>query len=68
MTIEDFMTYKIVCHLLRNSLPFLRHSSMNTRVFYKTTKAGAKINYSDVASSVNLPENGRTKRVSAIHA
>lgn len=40
---------------------------MNT-CFYKTVKAGAKINYSDIASSVNLLENGYTKHVSAVHA
>lgn len=40
-----------------------------TRMFLRdTAKAGAKINYSDVASSVNLPENGYTRRVSAVHA
>jgi len=29
--------------------------------FYETAKAGARINYNDTASSVNLPENGYTK-------
>lgn len=67
MTIDDFI-HEIPFSLCTAKLCYsIRRSNMNA-CFYKTVKVGAKINYSDIASSVNLLENGYTKHVSAVHA
>jgi len=62
MTTDAFvcLKYKIA---LRDSETLYRPVRVReyTTCFYETAKAGARINYNDTASSVNLPENGYTK-------